>query len=233
MLVVLATCSVIVAVGNGLSENLFFFQRLLRETSRLDELIVVDNGTTDGSGTYLKELPNRKLIRFPVEMGLTTAWNWGLRTASGEAVAIVQTGCVLPTDWLSNLLKLWHAKRKTGLIRSIDRQTVLKYASVFGRYAEAVRGISSGAFSSEADLNQAYNGSFDTFATGLARRYGSQRIATSSAGCFLCSRDLIQEKGCFPEGSQATGAGAIESFLQSIAENGGWARNTATVYTHR
>ena len=229
----LSTCSIIVAVSNGFSENLFFFQRLLRETRRTYELIVVDNGTTDGSGAYLNELSNRKLIRFPVEMGLTTAWNWGLRTASGEAIAIVQTGCVLPTDWLSNLLTLWHSKRKAGLVRSIDRQTVLKYSSAFGRYAEAVREISSGAFNSEDDLNQAYSGSFAAFVTGLARRYGSQRIATSSAGCFLCSRELLQEKGYFPEGLRATEAGAIEQFLQKVAENGGWAQNTATVYTHR
>lgn len=48
------------------------------------EIIVIDNGSYDGSGTLDTEFPNTKFLRLPRNFGATKALNIAMRTALGE-----------------------------------------------------------------------------------------------------------------------------------------------------
>jgi GT2 family glycosyltransferase len=48
------------------------------------EILVVDNGSTDGSTQLESEFPNTRFIRMPRNFGLTKALNVGVRGATGE-----------------------------------------------------------------------------------------------------------------------------------------------------
>jgi GT2 family glycosyltransferase len=50
------------------------------------QVIVVDNGSTDGSAELDHEFPNVQWIRLPKNFGLTKAWNLGWRAADAEYV---------------------------------------------------------------------------------------------------------------------------------------------------
>lgn len=50
------------------------------------EILVVDNGSTDGSADLEPEFPNVRFIRIPRNFGLTKALNVGVRAAFGEHV---------------------------------------------------------------------------------------------------------------------------------------------------
>ena len=50
------------------------------------EIVVVDNGSTDGSAQLEDEFPNGRFIRIPRNFGLTKAMNLGLRAAEGEYI---------------------------------------------------------------------------------------------------------------------------------------------------
>ena len=50
------------------------------------QLIVVDNGSTDGAAQLDNEFPNAQFIRLPKNFGLTKAWNLGWRAADAEYV---------------------------------------------------------------------------------------------------------------------------------------------------
>ena len=50
------------------------------------QLIVVDNGSTDGAAKLDDEFPNTQFIRLPKNFGLTKAWNLGWRAADAEYV---------------------------------------------------------------------------------------------------------------------------------------------------
>jgi GT2 family glycosyltransferase len=50
------------------------------------QLIVVDNGSTDGAAQLDQEFPNTQFIRLPKNFGLTKAWNLGWRAADTEYV---------------------------------------------------------------------------------------------------------------------------------------------------
>jgi GT2 family glycosyltransferase len=50
------------------------------------QIIVVDNGSRDGSAELESEFPNLQWIRLPKNFGLTKAWNLGWRAADAEYV---------------------------------------------------------------------------------------------------------------------------------------------------
>src|SRR5689334_24986326 len=56
-----------------------------QERDRL-QVIVVDNGSTDGAATLDNEFPNTQFIRLPKNFGLTKALNLGWRAADAEYV---------------------------------------------------------------------------------------------------------------------------------------------------
>jgi len=74
------------------------------------EVIVVDNGSTDGSLNYLREEhPAVRIIALETNTGFAHAANRGLRAASGEAVALINTDIELEPDWLRRMAATLHA----------------------------------------------------------------------------------------------------------------------------
>jgi hypothetical protein len=59
------------------------------------EIIVVDNGSRDGSQSIDSEFPGVTVLRLPHHCGLTTARNIGIRTAKGEFVLLLSPTVVL------------------------------------------------------------------------------------------------------------------------------------------
>ena len=65
------------------------------------EIIVVDNGSTDGSAEYIsKHWPEIHLIRFQNNRGFATAANAGLSAANGSFTALINTDIELAPDWI-------------------------------------------------------------------------------------------------------------------------------------
>jgi GT2 family glycosyltransferase len=69
-------------------------EALLRQTTQLDEIVVVDNGSTDGTVELLQRLyPQVTLLRMPKNLGAAGGWAAGLRYAALEK----------GHDWIWNL----------------------------------------------------------------------------------------------------------------------------------
>jgi GT2 family glycosyltransferase len=68
------------------------------------EVIVVDNGSTDGSPEFLRaEHPHLRVLELGRNTGFAHAANRGLNAARAELVALINTDVVLAEDWLARM----------------------------------------------------------------------------------------------------------------------------------
>ena len=79
-------------------------QSLAAQTRPPDEVIVVDNGSDDGSLEYLRdEHPTVRALAQGRNTGFAYAANRGIEAAAGELVALINTDVVLSPDWLQRM----------------------------------------------------------------------------------------------------------------------------------
>jgi GT2 family glycosyltransferase len=103
--------SVIICTRNGRSR----IGRCLRAARKLDganhEIIVVDDGSDDGTGTYVAaEFPEVRLVELAA-CGLSAARNAGASAALGEIFAFTDDDCEPDHEWLLRLGRLFRTGR--------------------------------------------------------------------------------------------------------------------------
>ena len=69
------------------------------------ELIVVDNGSTDGTVEYLQAMPDVRLIENDSNRGFPAAANQGMAVAAGKQVLLLNNDVVVTTGWLGRMLR--------------------------------------------------------------------------------------------------------------------------------
>jgi len=79
---------------------------LSHQTYSLFEIIVVDNGSTDGSCDFLKQnFSHVKLLELPDNHGFAGGNIKGLEVAQGEFIALVNNDTHVDQHWLENLIQ--------------------------------------------------------------------------------------------------------------------------------
>lgn len=83
------------------------------------EVIVVDNGSSDGSASFVRcTLPDAHVILHESELGFSRAVNLGLAEARGELVVILNNDVVLEPTWLSELVACMQRHPDAGFCSS-------------------------------------------------------------------------------------------------------------------
>jgi GT2 family glycosyltransferase len=78
-------------------------ESIAAQTVRPAEVIVVDNGSTDGSLELLEEQEGVRALALGRNTGFAFAANRGVEAASSELVALVNTDVVLAPDWVERM----------------------------------------------------------------------------------------------------------------------------------
>jgi GT2 family glycosyltransferase/glycosyltransferase involved in cell wall biosynthesis len=74
-----------------------------------NEVIVVDNGSTDGSADYLRQhFPTVKVVALPKNLGFGGGSNAGFRAAANDIVILLNSDMRVAPDFLAPLLKGFH-----------------------------------------------------------------------------------------------------------------------------
>ena len=97
------------------------------------EIIVIDNGSNDGTNEFISNISGITLISNKKNLGCAKSWNQGVRCSNGEWIIILNNDVRLPSKWLINLIN--KAKRESIDILSPGiREGILNYD--FESYAE-------------------------------------------------------------------------------------------------
>lgn len=103
--------SVIVCTRNGRERIGACLQAISRMTGGGFETIVVDDGSTDGTGDFVEtHFPEVNLIRLDPGQGLSSARNIGAEAAAGQVLAFTDDDCEPDRDWIARLRPIFLEK---------------------------------------------------------------------------------------------------------------------------
>jgi O-antigen biosynthesis protein len=96
--------SVVVACYNGELTLKGCLESLERLNYPDYDIILVDDGSTDGTAKIASAHPRVKTIRHETNLGLSVARNTGIAAATGEIIAFTDADCRADEDWLRYLI---------------------------------------------------------------------------------------------------------------------------------
>ena len=117
--------SLVIAVYNQLHYTRQCLESIARNTELPYELILVDNGSTDGTREFLSNLKD-KVITNETNLGCAKAWNQGVRASEGDVIGILNNDIVVTPGWLANLVAFME-QRGHGIVSPSAREGVLDY----------------------------------------------------------------------------------------------------------
>jgi GT2 family glycosyltransferase len=128
--------SVILLNYNGLRLLKKCLPKALNQTYTDYEVILVDNGSTDGSVAWVKthypssKYPRLRFFHIMPNRGFTGGNNYGAKQARGKYIILLSNDTLLPRNWLAELIK---RKRKEGdnvvlgsfmLMEGVEKETM-------------------------------------------------------------------------------------------------------------
>lgn len=98
----------------------------LREHAADSEIVVVDNGSTDGTAEYLTAQAGIAVIRNAENRGCAPAWNQGVAASGGEWVVILNNDVIVTAGWLEGLLA-FAGRERLDIVSPAIREGALEY----------------------------------------------------------------------------------------------------------
>lgn len=99
--------SIITAIYNQLEMNKYYLDTIRRNTRSEWELIIIDNGSTDGSAEFFESAgENVKVIRNGANFSYPYCQNRGIEVAKGDVLAFLNNDIKLSPDWDVKMLKI-------------------------------------------------------------------------------------------------------------------------------
>lgn len=95
-------------------------ESVLRQNFESFEVIVVDNGSTDGSESVARGSGDPRIQWFPLtqNMGFAAGCNAGIRASRGDLIALLNNDAVADENWLSALVGVFSVRPEIGMCAS-------------------------------------------------------------------------------------------------------------------
>jgi GT2 family glycosyltransferase len=188
----MTSVSIVILNWNGKHYLQRFLPALLKYTGYPDaEVVVADNGSTDGSAELLeKSFPGVRLIRFDQNYGFTGGYNRALEQLDASCYLLLNSDIEVTEGWLEPLMKEMEEDQVaacTPKILDFNHRTRFEYAGAAGGYIDRY----GYAFCRGRifDRLEEDHGQFDDPAD----------IFWGSGACLLVRADLFREAGGLDE----------------------------------
>ena len=136
--------SIIIPTFNGLHLLRTCVEHIRAYTDTPYEIIVVDNGSRDGTGEYCVR-EGLLLVSLPENAGFPVACNHGLRLASGDQLLLLNNDVFVSPRWLTLLQEALNSRKEIGIVGPVTnyasgiQQVKVGYADRAGYILEAER----------------------------------------------------------------------------------------------
>lgn len=117
------TISIIILTYNQLEYTKMCIESIFEYTNEPFELIMVDNGSTDGTMEYLKSIVSfsPSLVRYKViqnseNMGFARGCNQGIEDAAGEYILLLNNDVIVTEGWLKRMLSRLKQDSSAGIV---------------------------------------------------------------------------------------------------------------------
>ena len=108
--------SIIILNWNGLEHLETCLPSVIGQTYENIEIIVVDNGSTDGSVEYVQQnYDTIKLVCNSTNVGFSKGNNIGIQIASGKYIAVLNNDTELDSNWVSSLVEVAEEHPDAGM----------------------------------------------------------------------------------------------------------------------
>ncbi len=118
--------SIIILVLNQLELTRACLESVAAHTTCPHEIIVVDNGSTDGTPEFLKQWqaahPNCTVIRNETNRGFAGGNNQGLAAAKGEILVLLNNDTLVTPGWMEGMTAALFADANVGLVGPVSNR---------------------------------------------------------------------------------------------------------------
>lgn len=144
------------------------------------ELIIVDNGSSDGTKDYLSKLQDAKVILNEKNLGFAKGCNQGIEAAAGDNLLFLNNDTMVTKNWLSNMLRVLYQSEQTGMVGPVSN-----YVSGAQMLPDTYQTLEE----------------MEPFAEAYCERekHKTKRVLRLVGFCLLVKRDVIEEIGPFDE----------------------------------
>lgn len=112
--------SIIVLTYNKLKEATKQFLDYLYQDNQDFELIIIDNGSTDGTVEFLRkfeqEHDNVKVIYNCENLGYSKGCNQGIKVAKGDIIGLLNNDILFSSDWLKHIEDFFEKEPDAGFV---------------------------------------------------------------------------------------------------------------------
>jgi len=177
--------SIVILTRNELRYTQTCLESIQKYTLEPHEIIVVDNGSSDGTVRWLRKFarlhPCCKIIENQSNLGFAKGCNQGIHAAAGETVVLLNNDTVVTEGWLSGLLECLFSAPDVGIV---------------GPMTNRISGIQQVPEVGYDDLKQ-----LPEFAKSFRERNRKRRVDSSRivGFCMLFRKRLVQEIGGLDE----------------------------------
>jgi GT2 family glycosyltransferase/tetratricopeptide (TPR) repeat protein/SAM-dependent methyltransferase len=173
--------SIVLATFNELEYTRQCVESVRLYTDEPYELVVVDNGSSDGTPEYVRSLSGVTLIANAENRGFPAAVNQGIGAAKGQQILLLNNDCLATTGWLRRLLDAMGRDRRVGLVGPCSN-CVSGEQQIRVRYRDDLAGLDGFAW----DWGKAHDGVVED----------TDRLV---GFCLLIRKDVIDQIGLLDE----------------------------------